>query len=221
VLGEFTKARIGTGPNALKWNKVRLRPSLPSDALPAGDPEQGLDRKTKTKDELDELIALIEYRPAVMAEAMAQRNGMLAYWRGVLSLTRGSHPKTYRLMQVAVAIGSFQAQHYKRKFMRARPSHLCPLLMPPIDPPGHPAFPSGHATQSWLLVSCLEKVLPIQAHTALGKLAERVARNREVLGLHYPSDSKAGEELARQTFKLMDATPPIKVLISAAKAEWA
>jgi hypothetical protein len=56
----------------------------------------------------------------------------------------------------------------------------------------------------------------------LERLAQRIARNREVLGLHYPSDSKAGRKLADETFKLAnsDACPTIKSLIQAAAAEW-
>ena len=32
--------------------------------------------------------------------------------------------------------------------------------MPMIDPPGHAAYPSGHATQSRLVARCLEQVMP-------------------------------------------------------------
>jgi hypothetical protein len=119
-------------------------------------------------------------------------------------------------------IGQFQAMHYKLKFKRPRPSHLSPSLMPPINVPGHAAFPSGHATESYLVSLCLKKVMPTAAHEPLMRLAERVARNREVIGVHYRSDSVAGETLARQTFTLMDAcTRDIKDLFDAAIAEWA
>ena len=32
--------------------------------------------------------------------------------------------------------------------------------MPLIDPPGHAAYPSGHATQARLVALCLEQVMP-------------------------------------------------------------
>ena len=41
-----------------------------------------------------------------------------------------------------------------------------------------------------------------QPNNPLERLAQRIARNREVLGLHYPSDSVAGRQLAEQTFAM-------------------
>jgi hypothetical protein len=34
-------------------------------------------------------------------------------------------------------------------------------------------------------------------------LANQVARNREIAGLHYPSDSRAGRKLARSVFRTL------------------
>jgi hypothetical protein len=84
--------------------------------------------------------------------------------------------------------------YYKGTFNRPRPSQLCPALAPPIAVPGHASFPSGHATQSMLMALCLIDVLPVvpTPNTAgnvweedLKVLAHRIARNREIAGLHY------------------------------------
>ena len=112
------------------------------------------------KKELKELVALIEYRPGVMSEALAQRKNIEVYWKGLLSFNAVSHPWTCDLVEIVMRVGQFQAMHYKRLFNRARPSQLCPALMPPIEPPGHASFPSGHATEGYLLSLCLRKVLP-------------------------------------------------------------
>jgi hypothetical protein len=123
--------------------------------------------------------------------------------------------------------------HYKYNYDRARPSRLSPKLMPPIAPPGHASFPSGHATQARLIALCLEKVMPAAIipvdglgvpqpqHGPLRKMADRIARNREVLGLHYPSDSVAGKTLADQTFALLATVPKVAQLIAVATTEWA
>ena len=55
----------------------------------------------------------------------------------------------------------------------------------------------------------------------LRKMADRIARNREVLGLHYPSDPVAGKTLADQTFALMTPLRKVAHLITAATTEWA
>ncbi len=98
---------------------------------------------------------------------------------------------------------------------RPRPSQICPWLMPPLAVPGHSSYPSGHATQSALLSLLLSQVMPPEVAqptkydggtfrpSLLDKLAERIARNREVLGVHYPTDSQAGRWLAGQVYALL------------------
>jgi membrane-associated phospholipid phosphatase len=118
-------------------------------------------------------------------------------------------------------------------FNRPRASQLLPSLMPPVDVPGHPSYPSAHATESYLLSGCLRLVfetanglppgtvvIPTASLDALDRLAQRVARNREVLGLHYPSDSALGQKLAQWTLPLLKKCPSFSDLVSAAAAEW-
>jgi membrane-associated phospholipid phosphatase len=178
-----------------------------------------------------------------MSEALAQRGNIDAYWAGLLMYNKNSHPATYRLTQIALRVGQFQAMHYKYNPgvppnsppntpplpPRPRPSQLSPSLMPPIEVPGHAAYPSGHATESYLLAGMLGVIVPSAAtpttptdpdSTPLRRLAERVARNREVLGLHYPSDSKAGKYLADQTLPLLLQCPSVVGLVPTAQGEW-
>jgi membrane-associated phospholipid phosphatase len=55
-------------------------------------------------------------------------------------------------------------------------------------------------------------------------MAQRIARNREVLGLHYPSDSEAGRVLAEKTFaiiaNLINRPSLIGSMVADAKDEW-
>jgi hypothetical protein len=55
---------------------------------------------------------------------------------------------------------------------------------------------------------CLAEVMPKAASTPnyrspLQRTAQRIARNREVIGVHYPSDSAAGEKLAQMSFMIL------------------
>ena len=175
--------------------------------------------------ELDQLQMLAEYRPEVMSEALAQMTDMVGYWAGLLMFSPYSHPWTFRLARTAIVVGEFLAMHYKRQFQRARPSQLSPGLMPPIAVPGHASYPSGHATQAYLLSQLLAQVMPNVVTNAYGptatatpgtpadflldRLAQRVARNREVLGVHYPSDSAAGQGLAAAAFPLLQQCPSL------------
>ncbi len=101
--------------------------------------------------------------------------------------------------------------------------------MPPIEVPAHASFPSGHATEAHLIALLLREALPA-AHPAqalLPALAHRIAINREVLGVHYRSDSHAAQVLAKCILELAksDAGGPPGIVLrearDAATAEWA
>jgi hypothetical protein len=115
--------------------------------------------------------------------------------------------------------------HYKYKFNRPRPSQLSNRIMPPIDPPGHASYPSGHATEAYLVSGLLGLVMQLNDPAApppgsLERLADRIARNREVLGVHYRSDSEAGRDLAAKTLPLLRRCTTVTQVIGAAAAEW-
>ncbi|MDP1839537.1 MAG: phosphatase PAP2 family protein [Reyranella sp.] len=159
------------------------------------------------RDEIEYLRSLMENdRAAYMAEILAQHDNAPFYWIAMLGMTNGSKPASLKLMQMAMRIGEMTAVFYKKKYERVRPSVVCPGLAPPFGPPGHPAFPSGHSLQGWLITySFMEVTRPAIGGDSIYKeqlkwLAKRVATNRERAGLHYPSDSLAGRFLAQQIF---------------------
>jgi hypothetical protein len=122
--------------------------------------------------------------------------------------------------------------YFKGKNDRPRPSQICPALLPPIQVPGHSSFPSGHATQAHLIAECAKLVLssPVKAALSadLDALAGRIARNREIAGLHYKTDSEAGLSLANSILGIlnssaMSTSTTITLFtdaLTAARAEW-
>jgi hypothetical protein len=52
------------------------------------------------------------------------------------------------------------------------------------------------------------------------RLAERIARNREVLFMHSPSDSAAGRKLAEDAFPLQMQSKSVEVITQRVEAEW-
>jgi membrane-associated phospholipid phosphatase len=228
VLGEFVVVKNGSGQTAFNQFNSVLAAFLPTT-------------QAQIDAELEELVDLIEYRPGVMAEALAQLTNPWRWFRGILMCNSKSAPATHLLVEIASYIGQFQVMQYKRHFNRARPSQFSPALLPPIDVPGHASFPSGHATESFLIALCLERVMPAAASTPanvtapdnppppnpgispLQQMAARIARNREVLGLHFPSDSKAGRKLALESFNILLQCPSIAGttgILAKAYAEW-
>src|SRR5262249_57034663 len=101
-------------------------------------------------------------------------------------------------------------------------------LLPPIQVPGHASYPSGHSTQAHLIAQCVQLALPAAGPLTaalsadLDALAVRIARNREIAGLHYPSDSAAGLVLATGIVPLLNsaAVPAFTTALAAAQGEW-
>jgi hypothetical protein len=88
---------------------------------------------------------------------------------------------------------------YKSKFNRLRPNQFEPRLRPLLPVPAHESFPSNHAFQCFSIVFAFNTILPEHPATEeLARVAQNVAENREWAGLHYPSDTKAGRDLARR-----------------------
>jgi acid phosphatase (class A) len=136
-----------------------------------------------------------------------------------------SHPKTYRLTQTVSQIGWYVVQHNKEKFKRTRPSIVAPhLIRPLIKVPSHPAYPSGHAIQSKLIGMILIEVMGSNTSDLLKDRIEEVyldiGENRERAGVHYPSDTAAGQKLAYDVFQLIGDDTKLLAAIEAAKEEW-
>jgi hypothetical protein len=54
----------------------------------------------------------------------------------------------------------------------------------------------------------------------LEALAWRIARNREIAGLHYASDSIAGEQLATAILPYLQGTHEYQTVLLEARKEW-
>jgi len=187
----------------------------------------------KVNEELDALSrAAQDERADALGEIVAQNasyEDIMAYFLALLRITPNSHPKMAQLLHVAGLAGILNSMYFKQnpaegRTARVRPSQLRPALMPPVDIPGHPSFPSGHATQAMLMALCIEKALPAtekeQWQPFLQTLAGRVARNREIAGLHYSSDSEAGFELANKVIAKLSTCGSFNALIDNAGREW-
>ena len=94
----------------------------------------------------------------------------------------------------------------KKFYDRVRPSILSKELIkhniindeiiPWIKLPTHPAYPSGHATQSMFLAEYFSNYYP-QYRQCFEDAAEEISVNREIAGLHYRSDTLAGYKLGK------------------------
>ena len=105
----------------------------------------------------------------------------------------------------------------KLAFARARPEQLVPELTLVIKTPRHSAYPSGHAGQSYAGALILSKLDPVNEQKYI-QMAKDVAQRREIAGVHYPSDSAAGQKIAEQVIEKLMKVPAYEKLFQEAKA---
>ena len=104
----------------------------------------------------------------------------------------------------------------KRHFERPRPSQLDESLDLVIFNPAHAAYPSGHASQTYMVALVLSDFDPENAEV-YKQFAIDVAHRREIAGVHYPSDSVAGRKLAVDIYNRLRENPILEKKYQAAK----
>lgn len=129
------------------------------------------------------------------------------------------YPGFLNILTACEYVGLF----YKARIGRDHPTIVEPRLRPCLRlllaVPAHESYPSNHAFQCFSIAFAFNAILPEHPATDdLARLAQNVAENREWAGLHYPSDTEAGKELARQFAPyLRDA---LGATFLAAQGEW-
>jgi len=114
--------------------------------------------------------------------------------------------------------------YWKAKYMRPRPVQVFPAIMPAIMTPSHPSYPNNHAFQSHLIALSVGEIFKGDTKAAMRApllaLANRIGRNREVAGLHFPADTRASALLAPQIFELLKGCETFNDVLAKAGIEW-
>lgn len=205
------------GPEYLSW--AQKAPDLPGvGVLP---PPANTSAETK-----EDLRVMHEYQAARTAAQIEEIKSEIDIYNARFGdktfaehLDEKRRPNSFYLMAFVIQIEGPQVMKQKLRYDRVRPSFLDPTLKPVIAIPPHAAYPSGHATQAFLRAFLLSRLDPKNSR-AYVQSAERIARNREIAGLHYPSDSAAGRKLAAQLFAQLTRDPAFVEQFWRAKKEW-
>ena len=105
-------------------------------------------------------------------------------------------PKTADFMAHVQADATYYIWAHKYRFDRARPYELEPRIAK-LETPNFPAYPSAHSGNSWVAAFVFQELLP-EHREVFSRTAAEMAFSREILGVHFPSDSESGRLLARQ-----------------------
>lgn len=105
----------------------------------------------------------------------------------------------------------------KSRFALPRPQQLDPTIRTLLPCPLHPSFPSGHASQAYLIAKVIGRIAP-GFKAELEAVAADIANLRVVAGVHFPIDSIGGDALATVLEPLF--WTHFAVMRAAAEQEW-
>jgi len=195
---------------------------LPLSAPIKSDPPP-MNSSAETRAELDALLEMqkndrtLETVKQILWEAASKHVAL------ILMAEPTINPMAVIAMQDLIPVTEPDVKYFvmreKAKYMRPRPSILEPDLELVVDNPGHPAYPSGHATQFYLYAKFLSDIDPENAeeYMAFGKA---VGRRREIAGVHYESDTKAGHVMGEQLYTELMKVPEVQRQLEKAKEEF-
>lgn len=124
-------------------------------------------------------------------------------------------PYAQDLVMRVLKESEFFVMREKLKFLRARPHQLDPEISVLVSP-AFAAYPAGHAAQSTIVALMLSEFDPAREE-AYKKLADDISLRREIAGVHFQSDTKAGVEMGITMFKQLNENEDFKFELAEAK----
>ena len=125
------------------------------------------------------------------------------------------YPAIFKVLKSAENDAYVITSRLKKENARLRPFVQHPTLVVPLFPVADYSYPSGHASGSELQARLLGVLFPDRAEDLL-KRARQIADGRVVAGVHYASDTEAGENLGDLIFQELEAIPKFKQDLKAA-----
>jgi acid phosphatase (class A) len=130
-----------------------------------------------------------------------------------------SLPLTAALMGRMWRDASYHVWSLKFKYSRIRPWVIDPKVKN-LENANWAAFPSGHSSHSFILAYLYSELAPEFSDIFLND-AHNIAHSREIIGVHYPSDSEAGRVFARQFVDRLLQNEKFKAEFARVRDEWA
>jgi acid phosphatase (class A) len=113
---------------------------------------------------------------------------------------------------------SYYMWRLKFKYARVRPYNIDPKVKP-LQEPNWAAFPSGHSFYAHMLAYLYSELAPEFSDIFLND-ARAIAHSREIIGVHFPSDSEAGRVFARQFVDQLLLSEKFRPELEKIKKEW-
>jgi membrane-associated phospholipid phosphatase len=151
------------------------------------------------------VLAWADLRMERLPEILSQIDNQFAFVAAVTGLHPERHRWTVEFLVNAIQFTVLIEMQFKHMLACWRPHQYSAQVQPMITTPGHGSFPSGHATQAFLLARLMDAILPAPppggsdpfagVRLQVYRQAARIACNRVIAGVHFPADSVAGRLL--------------------------
>jgi acid phosphatase (class A) len=106
----------------------------------------------------------------------------------------------------------------KEYWNRPRPPLIDARVHPAIALPTSGAYPSGHTTQAFVNAGLLAEIFP-ELREALREHARQVAWSRVISGVHYPTDTAAGQMLGDRLAQEFLKVPEVRETLVRLRSE--
>ena len=126
-------------------------------------------------------------------------------------------PITAKLMTNIWSDCTYYFWALKFQYNRTRP-YMLDSRIKNLNNTNFQAYPSGHASASYVAAYIYQELVPEQTNLFV-KNAYDMAYSREIIGVHYPSDSEAGRIFARQFVNYLLENPVFTKDLEGARKE--
>jgi len=127
-------------------------------------------------------------------------------------------PKTAKFLKEITVASAGVTTEAKNFYARKRPYLADARIHPCVPLENTPSYPSGHSTRATVWAIILSKLYPGQQQALMARSRE-IGLDREIGGVHYPSDVEAGRILGAAIAKQLLADPDVQIDLADAKAE--
>lgn len=146
------------------------------------------------RQEIERLLALQHARtPAMVAAVQADAARTVFRFADVMgpAFTPENLPLTAAFFDQVKKDARIMLGDAKEHWNRPRPSQTDPAIEPCIKNPHNASYPSGHSTYATVVSILLANMAP-QKQAQIYERARQYRENREIAGVHFPSDVAAG-----------------------------
>jgi acid phosphatase (class A) len=183
-----------------------------------GPPAAGSDA---AKQDIDHLLALQTSRTDAEVKRANSEVKMTPFiYSGILGpkFNPDDLPETAKFLKAIIVATAATTTEAKNFYGRKRPYLADPRIHPCVPPENTPSYPSGHSTRATVWAIVLSELYPDQKDALMAR-SRQIGDDRELGGVHYPSDVEAGRLLGAALAKQLLADPDVQADLVKVKAE--